>query len=99
MKRFAVLALACLVPACLALAGCADTAPVRHAAVPAVAAPPPPDPQTQMPALESRIAAAGYTDVGALVKDKDGIWRGTATKDGAQANVGLDYQGNVVVTP
>jgi len=30
------------------------------------------------------------------VKDKDGIWRGTATKDGTQAQVGLDYQGNVV---
>jgi hypothetical protein len=45
---------------------------------------------------QARIEAAGYTNVMNLVQDKDGIWRGTATKDGAQAQVGLDYQGNVV---
>lgn len=45
---------------------------------------------------QARIEAAGYTNVMGLAKDKDGIWRGTATKDGTPAQVGLDYQGNVV---
>ncbi len=45
---------------------------------------------------QTRIEAAGYTNVMGLAKDKDGIWRGTATKGGTPAQVGLDYQGNVV---
>lgn len=43
----------------------------------------------------SRIQARGYSNVGSLTKDKDGIWRGTATKDGQQVAVSVDYQGNV----
>lgn len=42
-----------------------------------------------------RIAAKGFTGVKNLVKDKDGIWRGKAMKDGAEVDVSLDYQGNV----
>jgi len=30
-----------------------------------------------------------------LAKDKDGVWRGSATKAGKKVNVGLDYKGNV----
>jgi hypothetical protein len=45
---------------------------------------------------KSRIEAAGYTDVSGLTKDKDGIWRGTASKGGANVAVALDFQGNVV---
>jgi hypothetical protein len=46
---------------------------------------------------KSRIEAAGYTNVSGLVKDKNGIWRGTATKGGTVGvDVALDYQGNVV---
>ena len=44
----------------------------------------------------SRIERAGYSHVSHLVKDKDGIWRATALKDGTTVNVALDYQGNVV---
>jgi hypothetical protein len=43
-----------------------------------------------------RIAARGYAAISALVKDRDGIWRGRATKDGRTFAVALDYQGNVV---
>ena len=43
----------------------------------------------------SRIEARGYSQVGSLKKDKDGVWRGTATKDGQQVAVSVDYQGNV----
>ncbi len=45
---------------------------------------------------KARIEASGYTDVSALKKDDQSIWRGTATKGGKQVPVALDYQGNVV---
>lgn len=44
---------------------------------------------------KSHIEAKGYTDISALTKDKDGIWRGTGSKDNATHEVALDYQGNV----
>ncbi|MCC7048330.1 MAG: hypothetical protein IT562_16570 [Alphaproteobacteria bacterium] len=43
-----------------------------------------------------RIVNAGYSDVSGLRKDDQGIWRGTAKKNGAQTNVAVDYRGNVV---
>ena len=44
---------------------------------------------------KSQIEAKGYSRVAHLVKDKDGIWRGTAVKDGKSGPVSVDYQGNV----
>ncbi|KQW21451.1 hypothetical protein ASC80_10665 [Afipia sp. Root123D2] len=44
---------------------------------------------------KSRIEKAGYTNVTALKKDKDGIWRGKAAKGGTTTNVTVDFQGNV----
>lgn len=43
----------------------------------------------------SRIEAKGFTNVTGLAKDKDGVWRGKATKAGTSHDVALDYQGNV----
>jgi len=43
----------------------------------------------------SRIEKQGFTNVDALKKDDDGIWRGMGTKNGQQVAVALDYQGNV----
>jgi hypothetical protein len=43
----------------------------------------------------ARVTDAGYTDVSALVKDADGIWRGKASKGGAMMDVAVDFQGNV----
>ena len=45
---------------------------------------------------KTRIQDAGYSDVTALTKDDQGIWRGQASKDGKSTAVALDYQGNVV---
>jgi hypothetical protein len=45
---------------------------------------------------KSRIEAAGFSNVSGLTKDKDGIWRGTASQSGATVNVALDFQGNIV---
>ena len=45
---------------------------------------------------KSRIEKAGYSNVSGLIKDKDGIWKGKASKAGTSVDVGVDYQGNVV---
>ncbi|TIV21714.1 MAG: hypothetical protein E5V90_35275, partial [Mesorhizobium sp.] len=45
---------------------------------------------------KSRIQDAGFSKVSALTKDDQGIWRGTAEKDGKQVAVALDFKGNVV---
>ena len=44
---------------------------------------------------KARIQARGFTNVSALKKDANGIWRGKAQRGGKAANVALDYQGNV----
>jgi hypothetical protein len=48
-----------------------------------------------MAEAKSRIEARGYSDVHGLKKDGNGVWRGTATKDGQAGPVSLDFQGNV----
>ena len=45
---------------------------------------------------KDRALAAGFTSVASLVKDGDGIWRGSAMKDGKAAKVAIDFKGNVV---
>lgn len=44
-----------------------------------------------------RIEKAGYTDVGKLTKNRNGIWQGSASKDGQKVNIGLDYKGDVIL--
>ena len=44
---------------------------------------------------KSQIEAKGYTHVKGLKKDKDGVWHGSAMKDGSSTKVSVDYQGNV----
>ena len=44
---------------------------------------------------EGRIKKAGYSNITGLAKDKDGLWRAQAMKDGKQTNVSLDLKGNV----
>ena len=43
----------------------------------------------------SRIEGSGFSTVADLKKDDDGIWRGSAMKDGAKVPVWLDYKGNI----
>lgn len=42
-----------------------------------------------------RLERQGYTQVTALKKDQDGVWRGEAMKAGAKSGVWLDYKGNI----
>lgn len=44
---------------------------------------------------KARIESAGFTNIGTLTLDKQGIWRGTASKGAMTVNVGLDFKGNV----
>ncbi|MBS7696523.1 MULTISPECIES: PepSY domain-containing protein [unclassified Chelatococcus] len=44
----------------------------------------------------SRLSDAGFTNITGLAKDKDGVWRGKATKGGTSHDVSLDYQGNIL---
>jgi hypothetical protein len=43
-----------------------------------------------------RVLAAGYTDVSALSKDANGIWRGTARSSEGETAIAVDFKGNVV---
>ncbi len=42
-----------------------------------------------------RIMKGGYSHVSALKKDSEGLWQGTAMKDGKTVRVALDYKGDV----
>ncbi len=42
------------------------------------------------------ILKSGYGSITTLTKGQDGVWRGTATKNGALVAIALDYKGNVV---
>ena len=44
---------------------------------------------------KSKIEEAGYTNVTALKKDDNGVWRGKAKKGRATSDVSVDFQGNV----
>lgn len=71
---------------------------------PAVAAPDSTNPTAPVAGANSfteeqakkRIVEAGYTDVAGLKLDSEGVWRGSAMKDGKSVQIAVDYQGNVV---
>lgn len=48
---------------------------------------------------KNRLEKSGFSDVAGLVKDKDGVWRGTAQHDGHSVQVWVDYKGNVGQQP
>ncbi|MBN9138273.1 MAG: DUF4142 domain-containing protein [Phyllobacterium sp.] len=82
----------------------ATTAPATGTSAPAASSSDTSNPAAPVPGAnsfteaqaKSAIERAGYADVSALAKDDEGIWRGTASKDGKSAPIALDYQGNVV---
>ena len=43
----------------------------------------------------SRIEGAGFTNIGPLKQDAQGIWRGMADRGATRVAVGLDFRGNV----
>ena len=45
---------------------------------------------------KDRVLAAGFTSVSSLILDDEGVWHGTAIRDGRRVKVAIDYKGNVV---
>lgn len=103
MKRIA-LALGAL--SILSAAYAQDTTAKPDAQTPAVATPDTNNPAAPVPGANSftegqakeRIEGQGYTDVSGLTKGEDGIWTGTAMKDGKSVEVKLDFQGNITAS-
>jgi hypothetical protein len=73
-----------------------DTPAVSTSKTPTPAAPAAGHNSFTMAQAKSRIEAAGFSGVTNLTQDKDGVWRGKASKGGAPSDVSLDYQGNVL---
>ena len=48
-----------------------------------------------MAQAQKRLEDHGYSQVSALAKDNNSIWRGHAMKDGKPVDVSLDCQGNI----
>lgn len=46
---------------------------------------------------KARLEDHGFTGVGGLTKDDNGVWWATASKDSKSVRVGLDFQGNIAV--
>ena len=44
---------------------------------------------------QGRIGSEGYQNVSGLKLDNNGVWRGTAMKNGQQVQVWMDYKGNI----
>jgi putative membrane protein len=82
----------------VALAALSATAAVGQttpAPAPMTAAPQPGANSFTQGEAKSRLEKAGYSDVSGLTKDDQGIWRGTASKNGKAVKVSLDYKGNI----
>jgi hypothetical protein len=92
IRSLALAAIVATVLAVPALAESADTpAPAQSAEVkPAVRG----NLFTQQQARE-HLLHLGYTDVSELAKDENGVWRGSATKDGKTLSVAVDVKGAV----
>ena len=43
----------------------------------------------------THLLRLGYAEVSGLTKDENGVWHGTASKDGQQRNVAVDVKGGV----
>ncbi len=44
---------------------------------------------------KARLQKAGYSHVGHLMQDNDGLWQARAMRHGKWVNAALDYKGNV----
>lgn len=93
MKRF-LIGLSVLSFACAAQA---QTIPSQQA--PNIANQPAPRTMSGPPATEAQakelVLRDGYTDVGALTKGADGMWRGTAKRGDQEMRVTVDTSGKV----
>lgn len=111
MNKFTAVVAITAATAFLAACGKPDANPPEGPAVSAAEAPvnaavdttPTTGETTQTPGANSfteaqargAIEKAGYTGVGPLTQNEQGIWSGKAMKDGAETSVSVDYKGAV----
>ncbi|SEG69088.1 PepSY domain-containing protein [Bosea lathyri] len=95
MKKLLIATLIASATSFGAMAQTSTTAPTPNSPVDATAPLPGANSFTEGQA-KSRLEANGYSNVMALKKDDSGVWKGTATRSGAQVNVSVDYRGNIV---
>ena len=48
------------------------------------------------PQVREHLSQAGYTGIGWLTLESDGVWRTTAIKEGDLVSLGVDRQGNII---
>jgi opacity protein-like surface antigen len=94
MKRFIHAAAICAAIGSGALVAAASSPALADSSMQSTAPKPGANSFTEAQAKD-RIEKAGFSSVGALTKNGDGIWVGKASKDGSMKDVMLDYQGNV----
>jgi hypothetical protein len=95
MKHFVLVTAFCALTALSAQGQTSTTSPAP--------APAPADANAPLPGAnsftegqaKSRLEANGYSAVGDLKKDDNGVWKGSATHGGQQVTVSVDYRGNI----
>jgi len=93
--------MAAALAACIATGATAQSASgshnpaVKHPAAHGVAAPAKGRNSFTEAQARGRLEKAGFTAVSGLAKDRNGVWQGTAVRNGAKATVMLDYKGNI----
>ena len=92
MKR--ALALTAALAACLALPALAET-PATNAGTAAETGTAAKGNLFTEKQARTHLLHLGYADVSGLTKDENGVWHGTATKDGQQRSVAVDVKGGV----
>lgn len=96
MRKVILTSLVCALMSAGAVAQTSTTSPTPAPNAPADANAPLPGANSFTEGqAKSRLEANGYSNVGALKKDDNGVWKGTATHSGAQVNVSVDYRGNI----
>lgn len=45
--------------------------------------------------VRERLTAAGYTAIGSIERDTDGVWRTTAMKGDDMMSIGVNREGNI----
>lgn len=96
MRNVVLTSLFCALMSTAAIAQTSTTAPTPSPNAPADANAPLPGANSFTEGqAKSRLEANGYSNVTALKKDDNGVWKGTATHSGAQVSVSVDYRGNI----
>lgn len=96
MKKLLVATMIASAISLSALTQTPTTSPVPSPAQPDTSAPLPGANSFTEAQAKSRLESNGYTQIGTLQKDGNGVWMGSATHANAKVSVSVDYRGNIV---